>query len=1083
MGSKGDMRFASARVLRRAQITWPKAVLVAFVLLVSVRALGAQTAGTIVGTVRDKTGAVLTEVQLTARHLDTGLTRSTVSHAEGSFVFAAMPVGPYAIRAELSGFRPLVHKGVHLTVGETADVDLTMELGSFDQEITVVARTSLVNTRSSELSYLVSEESIRELPLNGRNYTDLALLQPGVIAFPHRSGGSIVAHGLAMSVNGQDPRSNVYLLDGTPQNDFTNGPAGSAAGTALGVETIREVRVEANAYSAEFGRNSGGQFNALTKSGTNEYHGSLYHFHRNDNLDARNFFDLDPGTKPEFKRNQFGASLGGPLRRDRTFFFFGYEALRERKGRSVTTIVPDEEARRGIINDMDIGINEAVNPYLDEFPFPNGENLLDPQDKRPTGLAVHRFGFNEQIGQDFTQIRMDHNVGATDRFFARYTYDDADQQLPTDFPQFPRAFLSRNQFVTAEYQKILSPRTLNTFRTSFSRTRIGQDVEANVSLPLQPFVPGQDKIGAIDIGGIPRFGPQISVNVSLVQNVFGFEYGMVHSRGRHLLKLGALAERYQDNMFNPTFSLGIFRFDNLPAFLNNQPEFFLGLAPGGALDRYWRFTLFGFYAQDDIRVAPRLTVNLGVRYEFATLPRDLQGRDSTLLELSDTSPTTGQLYQNPTLRNLSPRVGCAWDVFGDGKTSLRSGYGIFFNTNNQQNLIVTVTNPPATRRIVISEGLNPTFPVPSFERAGADSIRPIEWKLKNPYVHVWNLNLQRELGRNTAVMVGYAGSRGIHLLRSGDVNIATPERLDDGTLSFPVERQRPNSAFSTIELKRSDGNSWYNALIVEVRRRWSKNVSFQSSYTFSRNIDTTQASTFFSDATNGTTSAFPEFPGLNYNKGLADFHAKHNWVMNFIWNLPDPKLTGLGRLLEGWELAGIAHVRSGNPLTAFVQRNRSRSLWQPSLGPGLGFDRPSMAPGRTHQDAVLGNPDGYFDPAAFVLQPAGTLGNLGRGALIGPNLRSFDLAAVKKIRWSRLGDNTNIEFRAEVFNLLNRANFASPGLLAYAGRADLGLPQCPLPNPDEPNEPTCEEPLASLGRIRSTVTSSRQIQLGLRISF
>ena len=1083
MGSKGDMRFASARVLRWAQITWPKAVLVAFVLLVSVRALGAQTAGTIVGTVRDKTGGVLTEVQLTARHLDTGLTRSTVSHAEGSFVFAAMPVGPYAIRAELSGFRPLVHKGVHLTVGETADVDLTMELGSFDQEITVVARTSLVNTRSSELSYLVSEESMRELPLNGRNYTDLALLQPGVIAFPHRSGGSIVAHGLAMSVNGQDPRSNVYLLDGTPQKDFTNGPAGSAAGTALGVETIREVRVEANAYSAEFGRNSGGQFNALTKSGTNEYHGSLYHFHRNDNLDARNFFDLDPGTKPEFKRNQFGASLGGPLRRDRTFFFFGYEALRERKGRSVTTIVPDEEARRGIINDMDIGINEAVNPYLDEFPFPNGENLLDPQDKRPTGLAVHRFGFNEQIGQDFTQIRMDHNVGATDRFFARYTYDDADQQLPTDFPQFPRAFLSRNQFVTAEYQKILSPRTLNTFRTSFSRTRIGQDVEANVSLPLQPFVPGQDKIGAIDIGGIPRFGPQISVNVSLVQNVFGFEYGMVHSRGRHLLKLGALAERYQDNMFNPTFSLGMFRFDNLPAFLNNQPEFFLGLAPGGALDRYWRFTLFGFYAQDDIRVAPRLTVNLGVRYEFATLPRDLQGRDSTLLELSDTSPTTGQLYQNPTLRNLSPRVGFAWDVFGDGKTSLRSGYGIFFNTNNQQNLIVTVTNPPATRRIVISEGLNPTFPVPSFERAGADSIRPIEWKLKNPYVHVWNLNLQRELGRNTAVMVGYAGSRGIHLLRSGDVNIATPERLDDGTLSFPVERQRPNSAFSTIELKRSDGNSWYNALIVEVRRRWSKNVSFQSSYTFSRNIDTTQASTFFSDATNGTTSAFPEFPGLNYNKGLADFHAKHNWVMNFIWNLPDPKLTGLGRLLEGWELAGIAHVRSGNPLTAFVQRNRSRSLWQPSLGPGLGFDRPSMAPGRTHQDAVLGNPDGYFDPAAFVLQPAGTLGNLGRGALIGPNLRSFDLAAVKKIRWSRLGDNTNIEFRAEVFNLLNRANFASPGLLAYAGRADLGLPQCPLPNPDEPNEPTCEEPLASLGRIRSTVTSSRQIQLGLRISF
>ena len=1054
------MRFASSKVLRRVQRAWPKAALVAFLLLISARVLGAQTTGTIVGTVRDKTGGVLSGVQLTARHLDTGLTRSTVSQADGGFVFAAMPVGPYAIRGELSGFRPLVHKGVHLTVGETAIVGLTMELGSFDQELTVVAQTSLVNTRSSELSYLVSEEAIRDLPLNGRNYTDLALLQPGVIAFPHRSGGSIVAHGLAMSINGQDPRSNVYLLDGTPQNDFTNGPAGSAAGTALGVETIREFRVEANAYSAEFGRNSGGQFNALTKSGTNNFHGSLYHFHRNDNLDARNFFDLDPGTKPEFKRNQFGGAIGGPLQRDRTFFFFGYEALRERKGRSVTTIVPDEEARRGIINDMDIGINEAVKPYLDEFPFPNGENLLDPEDKRPTGLAVYRFGFNEQIGQDFTQIRMDHNMGATDRFFARYTYDDADQQLPTDFPQFPRAFLSRNQFVTAEYQKILSPRTLNTFRTSFSRTRVGQDVEANVSSPLQPFVPGQDKIGAIDIGGIPRFGPQISVNVSLVQNVFGFEYGLSYNRGRHLLKLGALAERYQDNMFNPTFSLGIFRFADIDAFLENRPALFVGLAPGGALDRYWRFTLFGFYVQDDIRVAPRLTVNLGVRYEFATLPRDIQGRDSTLLHLSDTSPTTGQLYQNPTLRNLSPRVGLAWDVFGDGKTSLRSGYGIFFNTNNHQNLIITVTNPPATRRVVIGR---PTFPVPPFERTGSDSIRPIEWNLKNPNVHVWNLSLQRQLGANTALTVGYAGSRGVHLLRSGDVNIATPKA--DGT--FPKGGERPNSGFSTIELKRSDGNSWYNALLVEVRRRWSKNLSFQSSYTFSRNIDTTQASTFFSDATNGTTSAFPEFPGLNYNKGLADFHVKHNWVVNFTWNLPGPKLGGVGRILKGWELAGIAHMRSGNPLTVFVQANRSRSLWAPSLGPGLGRDRPSMAPGRTHQDAVLGHPDRYFDPTAFVLQPAGTLGNLGRGALIGPNLRTFDLALVKNTQWSRLGENGRVQFRAEFFNLLNHANFGTPSLVAFSGVADN------------------EKPLASLGFIRSTVpfSDSRQIQFGLRISF
>ncbi|HYP14796.1 MAG TPA: TonB-dependent receptor, partial [Bryobacteraceae bacterium] len=875
--------------------------------LVATSSIWAQTTANVTGTVRDVTGAVLSGAQVTARNVETNLTRTTKSGADGRYLIPVLPAGRYEIRGELERFRPLLQRDILLEVAGTRSVDLNMELGAVDQEVTVVGQVANVNTNTSELSYLVSSESIENLPLNGRNYTDLALLQPGVIAYPHRDGGSVVAHGLGMSVNGQDPRSNVFLLDGTPQNDFTNGPAGSAAGTALGMETIREFKVETNAYSAEFGRSSGGQINALTKSGTNSFHGSLFEYHRNDNFDARNFFD--PSRVPEFKRNQYGATLGGPIAQNKTFFFVGWEGLRERLGRTLNTEVPDLSARQGVIGSTTYAIDPLVRPYLNEYPLPNGP-------ARGNGFAIYTFGFNQELNQDFVQGRVDHNFNESNQVFARYTYDGAEQRLPTDYPQFPRAFVSKNQFATTEWRQTLSPETLNFFRLGFSRTRIAQTVESNTTQQLTPFVPGRTMIGNIDLAGLPRFGPQTSVDVRLVQNVYGFEQGLTLQRGRQLIKTGMLVERYQDNMVNPTFGLGVYTFTDLPSFLQNRPARFIGLTPNGALDRYWRFTLFGFYVQDDIKVTPRLTINAGLRYEFATLPVDIYGRDSALPNpYTDTEATVGELYQNPTRKNFSPRVGFAWDVFGDGKLSVRSAYGLFFNTNNHQNLIVTVTNPPATPRPVIT---NPTFPQPSFDRAQPISIRPIEWNLKNPYVQMYNFNVQRSLWFDTVLTVGYSGSRGVHLLRSRDINIAEPERLPDGTLFWRAGAPRRNPAFSTIELKSSDGNSWYNALLVELNRRWKNGLSLQSSYTFSRNIDTTQASTFFSDATNGTTSAMPEFEGFNYNKGLSDYHAKHMWVVNGIYELPFGKsLSGFSRAaIAGWQLAGILTMRSGNPLTA-----------------------------------------------------------------------------------------------------------------------------------------------------------------------
>jgi hypothetical protein len=1017
----------------------------------------AQTSATLSGRVFDASRASIPGATITARHVDRAIERFTVTGPDGRFVLAALPVGTYDIRAELAGFKPVLRQGVLLTVGEAVSVDFELAVGALTETVNVTAATSTVNTRSGELSYLVDERAIEQLPLNGRNFTDLAFLQPGVTPYPHRDGGSVVAHGLGMSVNGQDPRANVYLLDGTLLNDMTNGPAGSAAGTALGTETIQEFRVETNAYGAEFGRMSGGQINVITKSGANTVRGSAYEFHRNDALDARNYFDTT--GKPPFTRNQFGATIGGAFKRDRLFYFGGYEGLRESLGRTITSSVPDANARRGLLPDpanpgqfLNVGVVPAVAPYLNEYPMPNGASLGD-------GTALHSFQFDQRLNQDFFQGRIDANLSPTSQFFIRYTLDDADQRLPLDYPQFPRAFQSRNQYATAELKQTYTSSLLGTYRFGYSRTRVGQAVEADTALP--PFVPGRELIGNIDVGGLQRFGTQSSVDVRFKQQVTSLQADLVWTRGHHLFSAGGLAEHYQQDMVNPTFSLGTYSFANLRAFIENRATSFIGLTPAAEFTRDWPFWIAGGYLQDEFQAHPRLSITAGLRYEFMSMPVDQGGHDSALVTLTDRTATTGQLYEGADYNNFSPRFGFSWDATGDGKTAVRGGYGLYYATNSSQNLIVTVTNPPDTPRVVYQA---PTFPNPPFERTSGLSIRPVQWDVVTPSIHVWNVNVQREVGAETAVTLGYAGSRGLNLLRSNDLNTAVPTVGADGAPFFPVGGTRLNTAWTTIEAKTSDGDSWYTAFIVDVRRRLAAGWSFEGSYTWSDSEDTTQASTFFSDATNGTTSAFPEFIP-DYNRGPSDFNVRHNVVANTTWEIPWGRdLSGVaGALLADWRVSAIAQYRSGYPLTVFVQNNRSRSQWQPSLGPGIGRDRPSYAPGFDASNAVQGDPTQWFNPQAFVLQPAGTFGNTGRGDFDGPDLRVVDLAFAKE---APLGSSrSRLELRVEIFNLFNRANFGVPNLTAFAGAAD------------------GEAPLGSFGRIRNTVTSARQMQLGVRVRF
>lgn len=1012
----------------------------------------AQTSGTITGVVYLVNGEVAPDAAVTARNTATGLTRTATSAADGHYVIPGLPAGDYELRTTLPGFRTAVDT-VHVSVDETAAVRITLGIGGTTD---VVVAATPVNVQTPELSFLVAGEAIATLPLNGRNYTDLTLLQPGVLAYPSRDGGSVVAHGLGMSVNGQDYRSNVYLLDGTLLNDFTNGPAGSAAGTTLGTESVSEFRVETNAYGAEFGRTYGGQINVLTKSGGNTLHGSAYEFHRNDALDAPNYFDL--AGKPPFTRNQFGGTAGGPIRADRLFYFAAYEGLRERLGKTITSFVPDDSARAGLLPDGPVTINAAVRPYLDAMPRASGAAIGG-------GLAPYTFGFDQTLEETFLQGRIDVQPGPARQLFVRYTYDDGDQRLPTDYPAFPRSFLSTNQFLTAEYRHVRSERLLQTARLGVSRTRIGQHVEALLDPPLPPFVPARGLVGDIDVGGMQRFGPQSSADVRLSQNVYSGQYDITHARGKHLLKAGALVEHYRDFETNPTFSLGIYTFANVRAFLENRPTRFVGLPSEGDIRRDWPWTLFGAYLQDRFQVTPRLTIDAGLRDEWTTMPIDTGGRDSALVNLGDAKPTVGRLFDRPSRANLSPRVGFAWDMSGKWMpaplaASLRGGYGLYYGMTTQQNLIVTVTNPPATPRDVIP---NPSFPSPPFERGIGNTIRPMQWDITAPRLHVWNLSLQNSLPGGFVATVAYAGSRGTHLLRDADVNIPTPSIGPDGRPFFAAGLPRPNTAWGTIELKSSDGNSWYRAFIVELRRTFRAGLSFQSSYTWSRSTDTTQASTFFSDATNGTTVAFPEVIA-GYNKGPSDWDTPHNLVVNGVWDVPFARHLGgpVKALLDGWQLTGVAAARSGQPLTVFVQNNWSRSQWSPSIAPTSGLDRPDLAAGRTPASAVIGRPDQWFDPSAFALQPQGTMGNSPRGAFRGPNLRTVDLAASKR---AALRGRARVEVRVEVFNLFNRANFSNPTLVAFAGAA------------------AGEAPLASFGRIRSTVTSSRQTQLGVRVTF
>ena len=1026
------------------------------VLLLSGVSFAQQTTATISGVVTDESGGVIPGVSVEATNLDTGIMRIATTGDEGRYQLPNLSVGSYQVEASLPGFQTGVRTGITLTIGREALVDFSLSVGEISERVTVTGEAPLVETTRSVLTDLVGQQQIEDLPLNGRSYTQLALLQPGVTTLGSQNFSSISGGGAKLSMAGARSTNTYFYLDGTEVKDSFGHTPGSAAGQTLGVDTIREFSVVVSSFSAEFG-GSGGVISSVTKSGTNDLHGSVFEYHRNSALDARNFFDR--GDPPPFKRNQFGFTLGGPIASDKTFFFGSYEGLRERL--STTRIInsPSNDVRNGT---FPIIVHPEVQRYIDVMPIPNGRDNGD-------GSGEYIDTASRPVDEDYFMIKVDHQFSDSDALFVRYTLDDASRIQPRNYDQFFTEAETRSQYATIEYNKILSPTWLNTFRFGLNRS-LGGDINRVEGLDASfNFIDEPDRIPpTLTIGTIAEWGGSNAADRFSIVNVFQYTDKLTYTKGRHSIRAGVDVYRYQLNGSNRPRLHGRTRFNSYEDFLEGRPRRLEFLFPGTGGMRGFRQTVPGFYIQDDFQIRPNLTLNLGLRFEFVTIPTEVAGRISNLRDVyGDTDLTVGDPFFLLPKNNFGPRFGFAWDPFGTGKTSLRGGFGIFHMQMTYVNWrFPALQNPPFTTRTQTDFPLDETGkPAVNFPPViDFDAPRPPPnpaaqmFDIKTPYMMQYNMTLQRELWSDMMFALSYVGSHGVHLGRLQTANINEFTVRPDGTKFWERGAPKLNPAFGAIDLRQFDTNSSYNSMQLRVTKRFTEGLQFQTSYTWSNAIDESIGQEGFSG---GGWDAFSMDPfDRSRDRGPSSWDLRHNLVANFTYDLPFG--SGMGgaaeRLLGGWQTSGILNMNTGNPSVVTVRFNNSRNGIIPSFNPS---ERPDLVAGKDN-NPVLGGPDKYLDASSFVVAEPGTMGDLGRNTITQPGLVTFDFSLIKE---TYVSEEVSVQFRAEFFNLFNRANFAAPSGTVFSSSR----------SPDRVS--------GSFGRIRRTKTSSRQIQFALKLLF
>ena len=1052
---------------------------------------GAQSTGFISGTTTDETGALVPNVAVVAIHSSTGVRRSAVSGQDGYFYLAGMGLGTYEVRASMAGFQTAISPGITVEIGREKSIILVLKIGEISQEVVVESGVSHVRTTSSEMSGLIDPVQIQNLPLNGRSFADLSALEAGVTSFKNAlasdpTATSFGGTGVRLVFNGMRPELNNIVVDGTDAIDAFGNAPGSAAGVLLGVDTVREFSTITGTYDAQYGRSAGGVINVATRSGTNDFNGSVFWFHRNDNLDAANFFDAPINSttgefvrkdKPEFKRNQFGFTVGGPIVPDKTFIFGSYEGFRERLGLTSIATVLTKEAREGNLPFGQVSVNPNVVPFLNLYPFPNGRNYGD-------GRAEYLFGTNSNTNEDFFVVKVDHYFNESESMFVRYSFDTANKKFPAlgslFGPQLLEPFVTRDsgqQLLTVAYSKVFSADFLNDIRFGYNRTNQVESQFPLRTLKEFSFLEGvQDGIGLINVRGLSTIGGWTKTPGMTLQNMFQVNNDFIWSLGRHSLKIGGVYKRfhYDDNRF---FQGGSFNFDCVAGCAPPGPvgrtELLAGFPisvvkdmPDTVYDTKQRFNVFGLYIQDDWRALSGLTLNLGLRYEIMTDPYNKLGpvknfRDPLRDEMATiVSDRPIQLAKN----QIMPRLGLAWDPFGDKKTAVRVGFGMFYQQLNEANLnfVFRLSQPPTKTILIGGPATAEAFPVIPFP----DSFKPVivfplEWAAKTPYTMQWHLTLEREIFPRTVVTVSYFGNRGVHLATPTEINFKQRTILEDGTAFFPPGPPvRVNPHYTAINLRDFGSDSHYHGLQIRFRKQYSKGFHVQASYSYSKTIDNSPP--ILRDLENSPTILFDWFQ-RHLDRSLSGFDVRNNFVLNFGYDFPFKKgrRTGLS-ILEGWRINSIVLLANGNPFTVQNSFDRTGTA---AIGP-FRHDRPNLRPGADNNPGT-GSPDAYFNINSFELQPVGFLGDLGRNTVIGPGLSNVDFSLHKKAKVSEIFD---LEFRAEFFNLFNRTSFATPtsqNRFIFVGS-----------DPEGNGIPS-----GSAGRLTGTVVTSRQIQFGLKLLF